>query len=231
SYANIAAKNAPPPEQQPYPDPALLTTPSSLGGATPDGVSKITVVPPRSREPSTTTTSDRAGRPSESTSEDSTRRRPEAQTSRRWEKVKDIILRPSVAGGLVGIGRSPIVNIGLLAGASYAFYVQPRLRHDTKIITSALAAAFVLFRAESYTAKACRSTFSDKAAEREVEERPLIDRRGREHALRPCVLGGTIGFVNVGVLTTVGYLGYSNWNNPGWDKRTVSAASVGLAAL
>ena len=28
-----------------------------------------------------------------------------AQTPQRWEKVKDIVLRPSVAGGLVGVGR------------------------------------------------------------------------------------------------------------------------------
>lgn len=86
------------------------------------------------------------------------------------------------------------MNIGLLAGASYAFYVQPRLRHDTKVITSALAAAFVLFRAESYTAKACRSTFWGKASEREVEERPLIYHRSREHMLRPWALRRTIGF-------------------------------------
>jgi hypothetical protein len=32
-------------------------------------------------------------------------------------------------------------------------------------------------------------------------------------------------------LSIVGYLAYRNWDSPNWDRRAVSAASVGLLAL
>lgn len=37
--------------------------------------------------------------------------------------------------------------------------------------------------------------------------------------------------VNVGVLGIVGYLAYTNWKRPSWDRRVVSATSAGLIAL
>jgi hypothetical protein len=85
------------------------------------------------------------------------------------------------------------VNIGLLAGTSYAFYIQPRLRRDTKLITSALVAALVLFSAETYATEACRSTPKCRAAERDIEERSAIYHRAREYVRRPGVLGGIVG--------------------------------------
>lgn len=85
---------------QPHPDPALLNTPSLVGGAPFDDTAKVNVVP-RDSVPSTKSTSDTATGTglSPPRGEDS-----DDQTPRRWEKVKDIVLRPSVAGGLVGIG-------------------------------------------------------------------------------------------------------------------------------
>jgi hypothetical protein len=61
------------------------------------------------------------------------------------------------------------VNIGLLAGGSYAFYTQPKLRHDTKIITSAIVATFALFGAESYVARTCPRPLKENTAYRRGE--------------------------------------------------------------
>jgi hypothetical protein len=91
---------------QPHPDPALLTTPSLVGGEPFDETAKVNVVQ-RDTEPLTKSTSDAPtgtgpspprGERGDKHSED--------QTPRRWDMVKDIVLRPSVAGGLVGVGMS-----------------------------------------------------------------------------------------------------------------------------
>lgn len=37
--------------------------------------------------------------------------------------------------------------------------------------------------------------------------------------------------VNAGILGTLGYFAYLHWDAPRWDRRTVSAISVGLLAL
>lgn len=37
--------------------------------------------------------------------------------------------------------------------------------------------------------------------------------------------------MNASVLGAVGYLSYTNWDRPSWDRRIVSAVSVGLLTL
>ena len=37
--------------------------------------------------------------------------------------------------------------------------------------------------------------------------------------------------VNAGVLGAIGYYAYTEWDRPRWDKRIVSAVSVGLLTL
>ena len=37
--------------------------------------------------------------------------------------------------------------------------------------------------------------------------------------------------VNVGILGGLGYFSYTNWDKPTWDRRLVSAVSVGLLTL
>ncbi|KAH9061377.1 hypothetical protein EDB87DRAFT_1611506 [Lactarius vividus] len=223
-YAKVAAKNVPPYEQQPHPDAALLNTPSLLGGAPFDDTAKANVVH-RDSEFSTKLTSDAASglSPPREEKEDNLS---EAQIPRSWEKVKDIVLRPSVAGGLVGIA-----NIGLLAGASYAFYTNPRLRRDTKAIMSTIAATFALFGAESYAAEARQSKPERKAAKRKAREEGSAYRRIIGHVLRSGGLSGLVGLLNVGVLGVVSYFAYTNWQRPRWDRRVVSATSAGLIAL
>jgi hypothetical protein len=37
--------------------------------------------------------------------------------------------------------------------------------------------------------------------------------------------------VNAAVLGTVGYFSYVNWDKPTWDRRTVSAVTIGLLTM
>jgi hypothetical protein len=48
------------------------------------------------------------------------------------------------------------------------------------------------------------------------------------HKLKPISVPWT---VHAGILSIVGYLAYRNWDSPKWDRRAVTAASVGLLAL
>lgn len=177
-----------------------------------------------------------------------------------WELTKHALLRPGVAGGLVGLGmylqwslsasRSCTfpVNIGLLAGAGRAFYAQPDLRRNTTVISSVVAGTIALLSVEGFAAEKYRQTPSGREEERRAkEEGTLIYKHVREIVLRPGVLGGLVGLskslsalqkvfltvlvVNAGILGTVGYFSYINWDRPTWDRRTVSAVSVGLLAL
>jgi hypothetical protein len=144
-----------------------------------------------------------------------------------WQVAKRYLLRPGVAGGLVGL-----VNIGLLASVSRSFYTQPHLRRDTRAISSTIAGAFAILALEGYAAEKYRETPVGREEERRArEEGAVIYRQLREHILRPGVLGGLVGLVNAAILGTVGYFSYTNWDKPSWDRRIVSAVSVGLLTL
>lgn len=79
-----------------------------LGGPPPDIATKVSVVQPNHGEPSTHTTSGSPGRASELPSKDRTKDRSEAPPMLwRWDKAKEVVLRPSIAGGLVGVGGLP----------------------------------------------------------------------------------------------------------------------------
>lgn len=43
--------------------------------------------------------------------------------------------------------------------------------------------------------------------------------------------GATYLPVNTAIIGTVGYFAYKNWDAPRWDRRMVSAVSVGIIAL
>lgn len=123
-----------------------------------------------------------------------------------WGVAKQYLLRPGVAGGLLGIGTSLVlyssryipthyaVNLGLLSWAGYALYVKPSLRRDTRFLTSAAAAAVTILGAEGYAAERYRET----SAGREEERRARVQGAGlyrvaHENLLRPGVLGGVVG--------------------------------------
>jgi len=143
-----------------------------------------------------------------------------------FSTVKHYLLRPGVAGGLIGI-----VNIGLLAGAARAFYVNPALRQDRKVISSTVAASLAILGVEGYLGEAYRKTAAGQEEERRAkEEGAVIYRHLREQILRPGTLGGLVGVINLAILGTIGYFSYENWDRT-WDRRMVSAVSAGLLAL
>jgi len=241
SYAAVAAHNAPPPSEQPHPDPALLNVPNLATAPPPaaDDASKVNVVASDFKEHPATLTSEYVNSfpppsPSPSGPPAPRKRRArktfddaEAEGLYLWEKLKDVLFRPPVAGGLLGV-----VNLGLLAGTAYAFYTDSRLRRDAGIITSTAVGGLAIIGAEGYAAESFLQTEAgQEAAHAAKEEGSAVYRYSREHVLRPGVLGGFVGLVNVGVLGTLGYFAYSNWDRPHWDRRTVSSISAGLLAL
>ncbi|TFK44618.1 hypothetical protein BDQ12DRAFT_730653 [Crucibulum laeve] len=242
SYASVAATNAPPPSEQPHADPALLNTTPPTHTNIVDDSSKLNIVGPDFKDDPHTYTSeaditvdddDDIPVPSNSithkkrTKSKKRLQEVEAEGAYIWETAKHYLFRPGVAGGLIGL-----LNVGLLAGTGRAFYLQPRLRRDTTAITSAIAATFALFSIEGYAAEKYRKTPRGQAEERRArEEGAIVYRHIREQVLRPGVLGGLVGIVNTAILGTVGYFSYVNWDKPTWDRRTVSAVTIGLLGL
>lgn len=236
SYASVAAQNAPPPSQQPRPDPALLTTEPPSANNIADDAAKVNIVSSDFRSNPATETSVNApaghatGTPVSHNARGKAKRylhEAEKEGFYVWEVAKQYLLRPGVAGGLLGL-----VNVGLISAAGYAFYTKPYLRRENRALASTAAAALVLLSGESYAAEKYRQTPRGQAEERKAkEEGAAVYRCAKEHLLRPGVLGGLLGVLNAGVLGTVGYFAYKEWDRPKWDRRIVSAISVGLLTL
>lgn len=101
SYAQVTAHNAPPIEQQPHPDPALLNTAPPAPASPYDSTKKVNVVPmPSNNFPSSNNNSGRAHRRYDEA---------KAEGDYLWESAKGYLLRPGVAGGLIGLGQSFLV--------------------------------------------------------------------------------------------------------------------------
>lgn len=130
------------------------------------------------------------------------------------------------------------------------FYAKPELRRNASAISSAVAASIALLSLEGFAAEHYRKTPQGRKEERKAKkEHALIYRHLHEQIMRPGVLGGLLGLsrfpslysvlktrcifffpVNTAILGTLGYVAYSNWNKP-WDRRVVSAVSVGLLTI
>ncbi|KIK67009.1 hypothetical protein GYMLUDRAFT_238360 [Collybiopsis luxurians FD-317 M1] len=227
SYAAVAGSNIPP--TQPQPDPALLNTEPPSASIVADDSAKVNLVHPQFKNHPATITSENRPPPDDAPSSRKDRRFKEAEAEGLylWNITKRYLFRPGVAGGLVGL-----LNIGLLAGATRAFYTQPGLRSNRKAIASTAAATFAILSAEGYAAEKYAQTPQGQAeARRAKKEGTLIYKHARESLLRPGVLGGLVGLVNAAILGTVGYFSYLHWDKPSWDRRIVSAVSVGLLTL
>ncbi|EJD02596.1 uncharacterized protein FOMMEDRAFT_28328 [Fomitiporia mediterranea MF3/22] len=237
SYANVAKENAPPHSQQPKPDPALLNTGLPTTSAIADDTAKVNIVPPNFKRDPVTVTSESGPYIDESSSEgddkningsekrkrrrDRQLRNAETEAAGFFAAAKEQLLRPGVAGGLIGVGY-----------ASYAFYANPSLRRDTRAISMGGISLLALFGLEGYAVERYAQTpRGRKERKRAREEGAALYRHSREIVLRPGVLGGLVGLVNVGILGGVGYAAYVNWDAPRWDRRVVSAVSVGLLGL
>jgi len=144
-----------------------------------------------------------------------------------WEETKERVLRPGTLGGLVGL-----VNVGLIGAFGYQLYTRPALRTDTRALTTAGITGLVLLGGEGFVAESYRRTAAGQEEERRArEEGAAIWRHSKQVILQPGVLGGLVGLVNLGVLGGVGYVSYLHWDEPVWDRRTVSAVTVGLVTL
>lgn len=120
SYASVAANNAPPLEEQPHPDPALLNATPPHHSAILNDASKVTLVPPEFKEKLRSPTppavadlqfdSSSETRQSNVNSSGSKTQRREPSQERpehsAFELIKHYFFRPSVAGGLIGLGTS-----------------------------------------------------------------------------------------------------------------------------
>jgi hypothetical protein len=191
SYASVTSRNAP--ADQPLPDPALLNTSKSTASGVADDTVKVGIVAPNFKQnPATTTSTFQPPRYDEEESDSSphhrTKKDNKAKTKKlarnaekevvHWSAVaKEVVLRPPVAGGLVGVGKRcslfpfghlPIyvfqVNLGLVGYTGYKFYNEPHLRHDHIFVTSAIAGTAVILGLEGYGAQ----TFAPVREEEDV---------------------------------------------------------------
>jgi hypothetical protein len=117
SYASVAASNAPPPSEQPKPDPALLNTSSSTAHIAPhNDTAKVNTVLPDFKnaydteadhleldsEDSFPSPESRFSKPSKGS-----KRLQEAKAEGfyLWETAKHYLIRPGVGCGILGLGR------------------------------------------------------------------------------------------------------------------------------
>lgn len=135
SYASVAATNAPPPSEQvthlintcahitkltrqPHPDQGLLNTTPPTAGSVVDDMSKVNVVSPNYKShPATFTSEANIGyddddddplpgiNPSKKKKVNKRLQEAEAEGIYLWEVTKHYLLRPGIAGGLVGLSK------------------------------------------------------------------------------------------------------------------------------
>ncbi|KAH7099283.1 hypothetical protein BKA62DRAFT_710530 [Auriculariales sp. MPI-PUGE-AT-0066] len=236
SYANVAAAHPPPPSLQGKPDPALLNTHPSHSYTLVDSTNeKVVVAPPDFKSHPKTVTSEFVPPPSTSTSgsaasrKDKAKRaygRAEHEAETLWFRAKNQLLRPGVAGGLLGL-----VNVGLLATASYSFYTDPALRRDRRAIGGTVVGALVLLGAEGWLAESYAKTEAgQREAQKAREEGAYVYRRAHDIVLRPGVFGGLLGALNVGILGTIGYVFYSRPELRD-DRRLIAGITTGVLTV
>lgn len=239
SYASVAAHDAPPPSEQPRPNPALLTTERSSASNVIDDTLKVNVVSSDFKENPATYTSERyvpedidddlvdPGRKAVKGKRNRRFQEAQAEGIYLWEVTKHYLFRPGVAGGFIGL-----VNIGLLSTVGYEFYTKPGLRQNFTAISSAAAGVLLLIGTEGYAAEKYRQTPIGRQEERRArDEGTLIYKHLREQVFRPNVFGGLVGLVNTTILGAVGYYTYANWHKPKWNRDVVTAVAFGLITL
>ncbi|KXN90912.1 Eukaryotic translation initiation factor 3 subunit C [Leucoagaricus sp. SymC.cos] len=221
---------------QPQPDPALLNTSLPKASGIADDTAQVNVVAqsyrdnPRAFTSEENELSDESNdNPDSSSGKRRDRRLREAKVEGAylWAILKRYILRPEIAGGCLGL-----VNLGLLGGLGRTLYIKPVLRKDPTFILSAVAATLGLLTIEGLAAEKCGRTPRECAKEREAkEEGAYLYRKTHEIMLKPGVLGGFVGLANTTILGALGYLAYTHWDQPRWDRKTVSSVTIGLIAL
>ena len=210
---------------QPHADPSLLNTRPSTANNIADDAAKVNVVSTDFKSnPATYTSEGRLavddeyddlvtghndGKYKAKKKMNKAYRDAEAEGGYIWEVAKQYLLRPGIAGGLIGLGefprlrsadKAPIyvlrlsVNVGIIATAGHAFYAEPHLRRDATTVGVTALGALTLLSIEGYAAERYRKTTRGQDEERKAkEEGALLYRYAREIVLRPGVLGGLVG--------------------------------------
>jgi len=221
SYASAASHYTP--AGQPQPDQALLNTEPSTASNVADDSAKVNLVSSDFKENPETTTSTFALPAAHLPNEPSHKRSKahskhghhNSKSAEQWfSVVKEVVLRPTVAGGLVGV-----VNLGVIGYAGYTFYAEPNLRKSPQALSATLAGSVLLLGFEGYGAERFRQNEGK-------DDTAVVAQYFREN---PGMFQGLLGVLNVGVMGVTGYLAYANWNK--WDKRTVSAITGGIFTL
>ena len=125
------------------------------------------------------------------------------------------------------------VNVGFLGSVGYSLYAVPGHRNSPRFLSTAALATLAVFGAEGVVADAYRRTEAGQREEaRAKEEGAALYRHAKTVVLRPGILCGAVGALNLGILGGLGYWSYLNWDKP-WkcDRREIGAVSVGLLAL
>lgn len=192
SYASVTSHHVP--ADQPVPDPALLNTTKPTAPGVVDDTAKVSLVSPNFKQnPATTTSTFKPPRyeqeepyssPHHRTKDNKAKAKKLARDAEReavhWSAVaKELVLRPPVAGGLIGVGEcfsllsighssmydlDLIVNLGLIGYTGYKFYNEPHLRHDHTFVASTIAGTAVVLGLEGYGAQ----TFAPVREEEDV---------------------------------------------------------------
>lgn len=144
-----------------------------------------------------------------------------------WEKTKEVILRPSTLGGLMGV-----VNVGLLGGLGLIAYQNKDRPWDQRYVAGAVGGTLALFGMQGLVTESYLQTPEGQAEkERAKREGSKIYLQAKEVILRPGVAGGLVGIFNIAVLGTVGYFANKHWNDRVWDRKIVGGIAAGLMAL
>ncbi|KAH6914148.1 hypothetical protein BKA70DRAFT_1369503 [Coprinopsis sp. MPI-PUGE-AT-0042] len=243
SYASVAAKDLPPSTEWPQPDPNLLSTEAPSGSEVVDDSAKVAVVASDFKEnpQSEYTENIRQNVPKESSGArvpmptlrddipSKARRagsKAKAEGVSIWDHATNFLLRPGVAGGLIGL-----VNVGLLTGVGYSFYSKPLLRRDTGAISTIVASGLGLLLAEGYLAEQYAETpEGQRDVQRVKSESQALARYADDLFHRPSTLQALAAALNATVAGSIGYYAYANWNRR-WDRATVSSITAGVLAL
>jgi len=225
SYASVASRNMPP--NQPTPDPALLNTVPGTASTVADDSAKVNVVSSDFRDNPATTTStfvppnqplfeDPAPqKSSDGTKYHAHRHHHTHKPPTKWFSViQEVVLRPTVAGGLIGV-----VNLGIIGYTGYAFYTEAQIRRNPRVLSASIAGSVALLGLEGYVVEELRrNEGGDDAA--------IVAQYFREN---PSKLQGLFGALNVGVVGLTSFIMYKNWHE--LDARTVTAVAGGIATL
>ncbi|KAI5981505.1 hypothetical protein EDC04DRAFT_2849349 [Pisolithus marmoratus] len=140
TYASVAAQNAPPPSDQPHPDPSLLTKETGdPEPALPDIQDKVTIYLPSDDAgadvPELIDESSQGGGEEKGAGAPDGPRESVTEGTHLWRQMKRFVFQPEVAGGLIGLSaprwnRQVVasVSVGLIALWGAEGYIAEKYR-------------------------------------------------------------------------------------------------------